>query len=91
MPNGSLTDLTCIVSKDTNIDEVNKTFKLSKNQYIDYIEDPLVSIDIVGSSFSSVFDSGLTSVIGKMIKVVAWYDNESGYSYRLLDLVTRFS
>jgi len=91
VPNGSLTDLTCIVSKDTNIDEVNKTFKLSKNQYIDYIEDPLVSIDIVGSSFSSVFDSGLTSVIGKMIKVVAWYDNESGYSYRLLDLVRRFS
>ena len=91
VPNGSLTDLTCIVSKDTNIDEGNKAFKLSQNQYIDYIEDPLVSIDIIGSSFSSVFDSGLTSVIGKMIKVVAWYDNESGYAYRLLDLVRKIS
>ena len=91
VPNASLTDLTCIVKKQTTIDEVNNMFKQSNNPYLDFTELPLVSVDILGSPFSCVYDSELTSVIGKMIKVVSWYDNESGYSNRLLDLVKKIA
>ena len=87
VPNGSLTDLTCLVKKETTIDYVNEIFKSSQDRYLDYTDTPIVSVDIVGSPYSSIFDAGLTSVIGKMIKVVAWYDNESGYSHRLIDMI----
>lgn len=87
VPNASLTDLTCIVKKETTIKEINNIFKDSTNSYLGYTDLPLVSIDIIGTSYSLIFDAGLTSVIGKMIKVVAWYDNESGYSNRLIDLI----
>lgn len=89
VPNASLTDLTCVVNKETTIQEVNNTFKESINPYLHYTNLPLVSVDIIGSKYSSVFDSELTSVIGKMIKVVAWYDNETGYSNRLIDLIRK--
>ena len=91
VPNGSLTDLTCVVRKDTTIQQVNEMFQNSENPYLDYTNVPIVSVDIIGNSFSSVLDSDLTSVIGKMIKVVAWYDNESGYSNRLIDLLRKIS
>ena len=89
--NASLIDLTCVVKKDTSIKQVNQMFQNSENPYLDYTNVPIVSVDIIGNSFSSVLDSDLTSVIGKMIKVVAWYDNESGYSNRLIDLIRKIS
>ncbi len=91
VPDGSLTDLTCIVKNDTTLDEVNQAFKNaakgSLKGILQYTEEPLVSIDIVGNPHSCIFDADLTSVIGKMVKIVGWYDNESGYSNRLVDLI----
>ena len=95
VPDGSLTDITCIVKKETSIGEVNKLFKqaadCSMKQILSYIEDPIVSVDIIGNTYSCVFDSKLTSVLGKMVKVVGWYDNEVGYSNRLIDLIEEIS
>lgn len=93
VPNGSLTDVTFIVKKDCTIEEVNKVFleasKGSHKNYVAYTEDPIVSVDVLGNSASCLFDSQLTSVLGKMVKVVCWYDNEMGYSNRLADLIAR--
>ena len=89
IPNGSLTDITCIVNKFTNKDQVNELFFNAQNKYLSFTNEPLVSVDILGTKYSTIFDSGLTSVIGNMVKVVAWYDNESGYSYRLIDLINK--
>jgi glyceraldehyde 3-phosphate dehydrogenase len=95
VPDGSLTDITYIVQKDTNIGEVNQIFKKaaegSMKNILGYIDAPIVSVDIIGNKYSCVFDSQLTSVIGKMVKVVGWYDNEMGYSNRLIDLVEKIS
>tara|TARA_B100000683_G_scaffold165876_1_gene159714 strand:- start:12697 stop:13689 length:993 start_codon:yes stop_codon:yes gene_type:complete len=95
VPDGSLTDITCIVKKETSIEEVNKLFKHaaedSMKHILSYIEDPIVSIDVIGNTYSCVFDSKLTSVLGKMVKVVGWYDNEVGYSNRLIDLIEKIS
>ncbi|MFT4524005.1 MAG: glyceraldehyde 3-phosphate dehydrogenase [Granulosicoccus sp.] len=92
---GSLTDLTCIVRSDISVDEVNALFKEQAagplKGILEYTEDPIVSCDIIGNPHSCVFDAGLTSVIGKMVKVVGWYDNEVGYSNRLADLVERLA
>jgi glyceraldehyde 3-phosphate dehydrogenase len=88
---GSLTDITCVVKKKTTVKEVNEVFeKMAKTKYrsiLDYSEVPLVSRDIIGNIYSCVFDADLTSVIGNMVKVVGWYDNEMGYSNRLLDMI----
>jgi glyceraldehyde 3-phosphate dehydrogenase len=93
VPNGSMTDLTLVVKKSTTIEEINAAMKkASENELkgiLGYTEDPIVSSDIVGSSYSCLYDSLLTSVIGNMVKVVGWYDNEAGYSNRLADLVQR--
>lgn len=93
VPNGSLTDITFIVKKSCTIAQVNQVFlnasKNSHKNYLSYTEDPIVSIDVVGSSSSCLFDSQLTSVLGKMVKIVSWYDNETGYANRLADLVFR--
>ena len=95
VPDGSLTDITCIVKKETSIEEVNNLFKQaadgSMKHILSYIEDPIVSVDIIGNTYSCVFDSKLTSVLGKMVKVVGWYDNEVGYSNRLIDLIEKIS
>ena len=94
-PTGSLVDLTVETSRTTTKDEVNAAFRQAAESgplagLLDYTEDPIVSADIVGSAYSSVFDASLTSVIdGSMVKVVAWYDNEWGYSSRLVDLAER--
>jgi glyceraldehyde 3-phosphate dehydrogenase len=89
--NGSLTDITFVISEETTIDKVNQLFKDASvsnlNDILLYNTDPIVSIDVIGNDYSCVFDSGLTSVVGKMVKVVGWYDNEIGYSNRLLDLI----
>ncbi len=91
--NGSLTDITFTVQNECTIEEVNQLFynaSIEKYQRIvDYTEDPIVSADIVGNSASCLFDSKLTSVLGNMVKIVAWYDNEIGYSNRLADLIQR--
>ena len=91
VPDGSLTDITCIVKKKTSGKEVNDLFRQrasdSLKGIVSYIDIPIVSVDVLGNSHSCVFDSLLTSVIGNMVKVVGWYDNEVGYSFRLLDLI----
>ncbi|MBW2962984.1 type I glyceraldehyde-3-phosphate dehydrogenase [Mesonia aestuariivivens] len=92
VPNGSLTDMTLNVAQKTSIEEVNSLFKhASENRYkniISYNEDPIVSVDILGNSFSCIFDTEMTSVIdGHLIKLIGWYDNERGYSHRLIDLI----
>jgi glyceraldehyde 3-phosphate dehydrogenase len=88
--NGSLTDITFNVEKPVTIASVNTIFKTaSQNQLegiLEYTEDPIVSIDIVGNKHSCIFDSQMTSVIGNMIKIIGWYDNETAYSQRLLEL-----
>jgi glyceraldehyde 3-phosphate dehydrogenase (phosphorylating) len=89
--NGSLTDITFNVSKTVSVADVNNAFKIaSETTYkdiLEYTEDPIVSIDIVGNPHSCIFDSLMTSVIGNMIKIIGWYDNETGYSSRIIDLI----
>ncbi|MBM6498492.1 type I glyceraldehyde-3-phosphate dehydrogenase [Flavobacterium macrobrachii] len=91
VPDGSLTDITCYVKKEVTIEEINQAFKLaSENELkgiLAYTEDPIVSVDIIGNQNSCLFDAQLTSVIDKMVKVVGWYDNEIGYSSRIIDLI----
>jgi glyceraldehyde 3-phosphate dehydrogenase len=92
VPTGSATDLTVTVSRDTSVEEVNAAMRAAaEGAYagiISYTEDPIVSTDIVTDPNSCIFDAGLTKVIGDQIKVVGWYDNEWGYSNRLVDVVT---
>src|SRR5690606_22794257 len=91
VPDGSLTDITCYVKREASIEELNKAFKKASDNELKgilaYTEDPIVSVDILGNRNSCLFDSQLTSVIDKMVKVVGWYDNEIGYSSRLIDLI----
>lgn len=91
VPNGSLTDITFNVKRNITIKEINDTFeKSAKNELkniLFYTEDPIVSVDINNSSYSCTFDSRMTSVIGKMVKIIGWYDNETGYSSRIIDLI----
>jgi glyceraldehyde 3-phosphate dehydrogenase len=90
VPTGSATDLTASVGRDTSVEEVNSAFKAAADGpltgILRYTADPIVSSDIVGDPASCIFDSGLTKVIGDQVKVVGWYDNEWGYSNRLVDL-----
>lgn len=91
VPNGSLTDITFNVKKETSINEINATFKEKSDNELKtillYTEDPIVSVDINNSCHSCTFDSQMTSVIGKMVKIIGWYDNETGYSSRIIDLI----
>lgn len=91
VPDGSLTDITCYVERQVTIDEINTAFrqasKTNLHGILAYTEDPIVSVDILGNKNSCLFDAQLTSVIGKMVKVVGWYDNEIGYSSRIIDLI----
>ena len=93
--NGSLTDFTCILKSKTTIDEINSAFKAaSENELkniLEYTEDPIVSVDILDNSHSCVFDAQLTSIVGDLVKVVGWYDNEAGYSARLVDVVKKIA
>jgi len=93
-PDGSAVDLTCELEKPTTKDEVNAAMKAAAEGpmkgVLEYTEDPIVSIDIVGNSHSSIFDSGMTKVLdGNFVKIVSWYDNEWGYSCRVAELVVR--
>ncbi len=88
---GSLTDLTVLLKKEATAEEINAAVKKASETYLkgvlEYSEDPLVSTDIVGNPHSSIFDSGMTRSIGRLAKVFAWYDNEWGYSNRLIDII----
>jgi glyceraldehyde 3-phosphate dehydrogenase len=91
---GSVTDLIAQLGRETTRDEVNEAFKAAATSgplaaVLDYTEEPLVSSDIVGQHWSSIFDSKLTMVNGNLVKVVSWYDNEWGYSCRVVDLIPK--
>lgn len=92
VPDGSLTDITFNVKRQVSIEEINTAFRQASETHLKgilaYTEDPIVSVDIIGNPNSCLFDAQLTSVIDKMVKVVGWYDNEIGYSSRIIDLIT---
>jgi len=89
--NGSLTDFTCTLKEKTTVEEINLKFKESSQAALKnilyYTEDPIVSADIINNPYSCVFDSQLTSIVGGLVKVVGWYDNEYGYSNRIVDII----
>lgn len=91
VPNGSLSDITLNVHNPVSIEEINAAFRKASETnlkgILEYTEDPIVSIDIVNNTHSCIYDSQMTSVIDRMVKIIAWYDNEYGYSSRLIDLV----
>lgn len=90
--NGSLTDFTCILKeKPDSVAQINEAFELASQTYLkdilQYTEDPIVSVDIIDNPHSCIFDAQLTSIVGGMVKVVGWYDNEFGYANRLVDVI----
>ncbi|MFH0868321.1 MAG: type I glyceraldehyde-3-phosphate dehydrogenase [Candidatus Woesearchaeota archaeon] len=95
VPCGSITDFVCLVKKNATVEDVNKAVKKASQTYLkgilEYSEEPLVSTDIIGNPHSSIFDSQLTKVIGKLVKVATWYDNEYGFSVRMVDMLKMMS
>jgi glyceraldehyde 3-phosphate dehydrogenase len=95
VPAGSMTDMTLTLKKVASIEEVNAAFKKASETtmkgILEYTEDPIVSADIVGNPHSCILDAGLTMVMGQTVKVVGWYDNETGYSSRIADLIERMA
>ena len=94
VPDGSVVDLVLELGREASVDEINSAIKAKADKgalagILEYTEDPIVSSDVIGSSYSSVFDSKLTMANGKMAKVISWYDNEFGYSNRVVDLLQR--
>jgi len=91
--NGSLSDITMTIKNELSAQEINLAMKKASEEHLkgilEYTEDPIVSSDIVGNKNSCIFDAQLTSVVGKMVKIIGWYDNEVGYSNRLIDLVRK--
>jgi glyceraldehyde 3-phosphate dehydrogenase len=94
VPDGSITDFTCIVKNPLPVAEINKAFQKAATGtmkgILEYTEDPIVSVDVIGNPHSCVYDAQLTSVIGNMVKVMGWYDNEAGYSNRLVDVIRSY-
>lgn len=95
IPDGSLTDLTVVLKKEVTKEEINAAMKKAADgpmkNILQYTEDPIVSIDIVGNTHSCILDADLTSVNGTLAKVVGWYDNEAGYSNRIADLIEKIA
>ena len=93
--NGSLTDFTCTLEKPATAAAINAAFKNAANGFLqhilEYTEDPIVSVDILDNPHSCIFDAQLTSVVGSLVKVVGWYDNEMGYSSRLADITQKIA
>jgi glyceraldehyde 3-phosphate dehydrogenase len=92
VPDGSITDFTAVLAREVTVDDVNRAFRAASesgplSKVLVYSEDPIVSSDIVGSPASCTFDAPLTMAMGSLVKVMGWYDNEWGYSHRLVDLV----
>jgi len=94
VPNGSLTELTCNINKDITLEELRATFKKAADGplkgILEFSMEPLVSSDIIGNKNSCIIDGDMMSVTGRMIKVIGWYDNEYGYSSRMVDMVVRW-
>lgn len=94
-PDGSITDFTAVVGRETSVEEVNAAVKAAAEGalkgYLEYTEDPLVSSDIVGNPHSCIFDGLSTMVSGNLVKIVGWYDNEFGYSTRVVDLAEKMA
>jgi glyceraldehyde 3-phosphate dehydrogenase len=92
-PDGSITDFVCILEKETTKEEINKAMKAASEGnmkgILEYTEDPIVSTDVIGNSHSCIFDSESTMTNGELVKVVGWYDNEWGYSCRVVDLLKK--
>ena len=96
VPDGSATDLVAVLDREVSRDEVNEAFANAADTgnftgILQYTDDPIVSGDIVGNSFSAIFDSKLTMANGNLVKVLAWYDNEWGYSCRVVDLINKIA
>lgn len=93
VPDGSLTDITCVLTQYPSVEQINEAFKKASEtdlkNIMEYTVDPLVSTDVIGNPHSVVFDSEFTSVVGNLVKIIGWYDNEYGYSNRLVDLAVR--
>ena len=94
VPDGSVVDLVLELGREASIEEINSAIKAKADKgaltgILEYTEDPIVSSDVIGSSYSSVFDSKLTMANGRLAKVISWYDNEFGYSNRVVDLLQR--
>ena len=93
IPDGSLTDFTVVLKRDSSIEEINSLMQKASNGLfqgiVEYTDEPIVSIDIVGNPHSCIFDSQLTMVNGDLVKIVGWYDNETGYASRLVDMTLR--
>jgi glyceraldehyde 3-phosphate dehydrogenase (phosphorylating) len=92
IPDGSVTDLVCVLKEEVSIEQVNRAFKAASESerlhgILEYTEDPIVSTDIVGNPASCIFDSLSTMANGNLVKVIGWYDNEWGFSNRMVDLV----
>ncbi len=95
VPDGSLTDITCVLKAYPTVEEINQAFKQASESHLkgilQYTEDPIVSCDVIGNPYSCIFDAEFTAIVGNMIKVIGWYDNEMGYSSRLAELIERVS
>jgi len=95
VPDGSLTDLTAVLSEDVTVEQVDQAFKDAANGamkgVLGYSEEELVSTDILGDPHSCIYDSGFTKANGNLVKILAWYDNEAGYSARTVDLIKKIA
>ncbi|MDO9000744.1 MAG: type I glyceraldehyde-3-phosphate dehydrogenase [Bacteroidota bacterium] len=93
VPDGSLTDITCVLNKIPTVNKINEAFKAAAKTnlkgILEYTEDPIVSIDVIGNPHSAVYDAEFTSVVGNLVKIIGWYDNEWGYCNRLVELTLK--
>jgi len=93
VPDGSLTDITCVLKNTPTAEQINEAFRKASQtdlkDILQYTEDPIVSVDVIGNPHSVLYDSEFTSIVGHLVKIIGWYDNEWGYSNRLVDLVLR--
>ncbi len=93
VPDGSLTDITCVLTRIPTAQEINDAFKLASQTHLkgilEYTEDPIVSIDVIGNAHSVLYDAEFTSIVGNLVKIIGWYDNEWGYCNRLVELTLK--
>lgn len=93
VPDGSLTDITCVLTKIPTVADINGAFKAAAGGplkgIVEYTEDPIVGVDVIGNPHSVLYDAEFTSIVGNLVKIIGWYDNEWGYSNRLVDLTVK--
>lgn len=93
VPDGSLTDITCVLTQTPSVEELNKAYKTASETHLkgilQYTEDPIVGVDVIGNPHSVLFDAEFTSLVGNLYKIIGWYDNEWGYSNRLVEVSKR--